>query len=565
MEEIDLLKVKDLEIRFGKGDPVVKSISFTMKRGEVLGIVGESGSGKSVTCLSIIRLLNNQAQRKGDIFLNETQISELPESKMVKRRGRDISMIFQEPMSSLNPVHKCGKQVQETILIHQKTTKSEAKDIVLDLFDKVSLLDGKRIYNSYPHELSGGQLQRVMIAMAIANQPQLIIADEPTTALDVTVQKDIINLLKDLKKENNSSIIFISHDLGVVKNIADRILVMNKGEIVEEGTVDQIFNRPEHPYTRGLLACRPPLEERAKRLPTVKDFMSLPEAEITQMLSDYRVDVNEWKLKIKELEDKPVLLKVEDLNKWYPIKKPWFGKPKEYFKALNNVSFKVRKGEVLGLVGESGSGKTTCGRTLLNLIAPTSGNVNFDGQDVFKLDPKQLRKLRKDFQIIFQDPYSSLNPRLKVGDALLEPMNIHNIGNSQNERKEKAIHLLEEVGMGPDSFEKYPHQFSGGQRQRICIARTLSMSPKFIVCDESVSALDVSIQAQILNLLLDLKEKYDLSYLFISHDISVIKFISDNVMVMKEGQIVEKSTAEELYHNPKHPYTKRLIDAIYKV
>lgn len=564
MEENNLIEVRNLEINFGSAVPLVKSISFDIRAGEVLGIVGESGSGKSITCLSIIRLLSDAATIKGDIMLNGESLSNISEAQMVKVRGKEISMIFQEPMSSLNPTKRCGNQVREAILIHQNVSKEEAKTQVLQLFKEVSLPDVERIYNAYPHQISGGQIQRVMIAMAIANHPKLIIADEPTTALDATVQNDIVNLLKKIKSNYNSSIVFISHDLGVVRNIADRVLVMKKGEIVERGPVEDIFTHPNHPYTKGLLACRPPLDYRLYRLPTVHDYLTLNEEQIKVKLSNYVIKSEDWKLTYQKLENKHVLLDVKDLNKWYTVKRDWLGKPKEVLKALNNVTFQVRSGEVLGLVGESGSGKTTCGRTLLKLISPTSGNVNFNGHDVFYMLPEELRIMRKEFQIIFQDPYSSLNPRLKVGDSLMEPMQIHQIGKTKSERRDLGVHLLEEVGLAADDFEKYPHQFSGGQRQRICIARTLSMKPKFIVCDESVSALDVSIQAQILNLLLELKERYDLSYLFISHDISVIKFISDNVLVMKKGEIVERASAEDLYYNPKHPYTQKLIDAIYK-
>lgn len=564
MEENNLIEVRNLEINFGSAVPLVKSISFDIRAGEVLGIVGESGSGKSITCLSIIRLLSDAATIKGDIMLNGESLSNISEAQMVKVRGKEISMIFQEPMSSLNPTKRCGNQVREAILIHQNVSKEEAKTQVLQLFKEVSLPDVERIYNAYPHQISGGQIQRVMIAMAIANHPKLIIADEPTTALDATVQNDIVNLLKKIKSNYNSSIVFISHDLGVVRNIADRVLVMKKGEIVERGPVQDIFTHPNHPYTKGLLACRPPLDYRLYRLPTVHDYLTLNEEQIKVKLSNYVIKSEDWKLTYQKLENKHVLLDVKDLNKWYTVKRDWLGKPKEVLKALNNVTFQVRSGEVLGLVGESGSGKTTCGRTLLKLISPTSGNVNFNGHDVFNMLPEELRIMRKEFQIIFQDPYSSLNPRLKVGDSLMEPMQIHQIGKTKSERRDLGVHLLEEVGLAADDFEKYPHQFSGGQRQRICIARTLSMKPKFIVCDESVSALDVSIQAQILNLLLELKERYDLSYLFISHDISVIKFISDNVLVMKKGEIVERASAEDLYYNPKHPYTQKLIDAIYK-
>lgn len=564
MNKDHLLSVENLSLSFGKDAPVLNGISFKVNKGEIIGLVGESGSGKSVSSLSIMQLLPKKAKLSGKITFEGTSLLDLNDKSMQSVRGKQISMIFQEPMSSLNPSHKCGDQVREAILIHQQVTKEQAKKQVLDLFDKVSLPDRERIYNSYPHELSGGQLQRIMIAMATANYPKLIIADEPTTALDVTVQKNIVDLLKSIRDEFGSSIIFISHDLGVVKSIADKVIVMQHGHIVEAGDVGEIFNNPSHPYTRGLIACRPPLDYRVKRLPTVQDFLSKSEADISTYINGLKLMQQDWSSNYDQVMQNDPLLSVTNLNKWYPTKTSWFGKTTEYFKAVKDVSFDLRKGEVLGLVGESGSGKTTCGRSLLRLIEPTSGQVRFDGSDIINMPKEELRILRKDFQIIFQDPYSSLNPRMKIGEAIMEPMTIHHLHNSKSQRKEKAIELLETVELKADHFDRYPHQFSGGQRQRICIARTLSLNPQFIVCDESVSALDVSVQAQILNLLLDLKDKYDLSYLFISHDISVIKFLCDNVMVMKDGEIVEKASAEDIYNNPKELYTQRLIEAIYK-
>ncbi len=559
-----LLAVRDLMLSFGDDSPVLNKISFDVGHGEIIGLVGESGSGKSVTSLSIMKLLPKKAKLSGSIKFDGYDLTPLNDKAMQSVRGKQISMIFQEPMSSLNPSHRCGHQVREAILIHQDVTKEEAKAKVLSLFEDVLLPDIERIYNSYPHELSGGQLQRVMISMAIANYPKLLIADEPTTALDVTVQKNIVDLLHSIRDKYGSSIIFISHDLGVVKSIADKVIVMQQGNIVESGEVSQVFDNPTHPYTKGLLACRPPLDHRLKRLPTVQDFLLKSEHEVNTYLKSLDYSFDKWSADYNKLSQHQTLLSVSKLNKWYPTKTSWLGKPSEYFKAVKDVSFEIKRGEILGLVGESGSGKTTCGRSLLRLVEPTSGEITFDGKNILTLPKEELRKLRKDFQIIFQDPYSSLNPRMKVGEAIMEPMTIHSLYGSKKQRKEKVIELLETVELKADYFDRYPHQFSGGQRQRICIARTLSMNPKFIVCDESVSALDVSVQAQILNLLLDLKDKFDLSYLFISHDISVIKFLCDNVMVMKDGEIVEKASSEEIYNNPKEHYTQRLIEAIYK-
>lgn len=575
MEERDnnpLLSIHNLTMSFaheGQKNTVLHDISLEVGRGEVLGIVGESGSGKTLLSLATMQLLPNGAIiDKGQILFRHnglTDILKCDEKRLQRIRGREISMIFQEPMSSLNPTHKCGRQVEEIIKQHYpEKTKESIKSEVLALFQKVKLPDIERLYNSYIHQLSGGQLQRIMIAIAIANKPSLIIADEPTTALDVTVQQSIIELLIDLKNEFGCSIIFISHDLGVIKKIADRVVVLQKGILVEQGSTYQVFHQPKHLYTQGLIACRPPLDHRMKRLPTVKDFISTPEEDQAEMLANMRMSEEEYIAKSKAVNDSKVLLKATNICKYFPSKKNLFGKVLQYTKAVDNVSFQIREGETLGLVGESGCGKSTLGRTILKLIEPTSGIVDFNGRDVFTMGNQDLKRMRKDFQIIFQDPYSSLNPKMKIGDAIMEPMTIHNIFNSKAQRKEKVVELLEIVGMNADHHGRYPHQFSGGQRQRINIARTLSLNPKFIVCDESVSALDVSVQAQVLNLLSDLKMKFGLSYLFISHDISVIKHISDNVIVMKSGVIVEQGDAESIFHHPKEEYTQRLIEAVPK-
>ena len=566
-----ILSITDLSLSFahdGTEKRALMNVSFELFPQEILGIVGESGSGKSVTALSIMQLLSPQAKIDGGSIVfndNGRQINLInaDEDDLCSIRGNDISMVFQEPMSSLNPSQTCGKQVREAVLIHNKVGRSEAEDRVKTLFEKVELSDVDRIYTSYPHQLSGGQLQRVMIAMALINHPQIIIADEPTTALDVTVQQSILRLLKNISEEYKSSIIFISHDLGVIKQICDRVVVMQEGEVKEVDTVEHIFKHASHPYTQGLIACRPPFDKRMVRLPMVSDFLqrndALPYIEgLTQHNEEF---INH--LEYIEKNARP-LLQISGVSKSFVKRRNFFGKAIEHFKAVDDVSLQVRQGEIVGLVGESGCGKSTLGRVILRLIEADSGSIHFEGQDVRAMDRETLRKLRKDFQIIFQDPYSSLNPRMKIGDAILEPMDIHHLYNNKNERKERVVELLELVGLDADHMVRYPHQFSGGQRQRICIARTLSLQPKFIVCDESVSALDVSVQAQVLNLLLDLKDKFKLSYLFISHDIGVIKFFCDNVLVMKDGSIVERGNAEDIFHRPKHAYTQKLIEAVPK-
>lgn len=569
---LPLLSISGLCLEFRQEDGsyrrVVDEASIEVNRGEILGVVGESGSGKTLTCLSVMQLLPPSCIiRQGSvIFRSEGEVvdlTRLSETQLQKIRGNKISMIFQEPMSSLNPGHRCGHQVAEIIQIHHpELSKAEVRNKVLELFKKVRLPDVDRIYKSYVHQLSGGQLQRVMIAMAVANKPALIIADEPTTALDVTVQESILDLLVELQKDSACSIVFISHDLGVIKKIANRIVVMQKGNIVETGKTDQVFNHPQHLYTKALIACRPPLDVRLRRLPTVRDFIDAGENSELDFRSKYLISDHDYQSRQEVLDSRDVILKVEDLTKWYPRKKSFLGTVLDKTVAVQNVSFSLRKGETLGLVGESGCGKSTLGKTILRLISPSAGRVVYNGSNIFAFSESKMRKMRRHLQIIFQDPYSSLNPRMKIGDAIKEPMVVHELYKNDEERTEKVMELLEIVGMSREHYQRYPHQFSGGQRQRINIARTLSLQPDFIVCDESVSALDVSVQAQVLNLLMDLKERFGLSYLFISHDISVIKHISDRIMVMEKGVIVESGDAESVFHKPQHEYTKKLISAV---
>ena len=575
-----LLEFNNLVTEFHTEGTTVKAvndISFTLNKGETVGIVGESGSGKSVTSLSAMRLIPSPPGKisGGEIIFHKkdgtkVDLLKASEEEMRSYRGNDIAMIFQEPMTSLNPVFTCGDQVLEAIMLHQKLGASEAKSLTIELFKKVQLPDPERIFSTYPHQISGGQKQRVMIAMAMSCEPSVLIADEPTTALDVTVQKTILQLMQDLQKEKDMGIMFITHDLGVIAELADKVVVMYKGKIVEQGNVWDIFTKPKHPYTKGLLACRPPLEKRYSFLPTVGDFMKIDE---NGNIIDNQISVEEFtkkliisdaerKKKQKELFAKKPVLKLSGLKTYFPIRNGFFGGISSYVKAVNNVSFDVYPGETLGLVGESGCGKTTIGRTILRLEEPTEGEMIYKGLDIAKMNADELRDFRKEVQIIFQDPYSSLNPRMTIGNAIMEPMQVHNILNTDEERKEKVKDLLTKVSLDPSHFYRYPHEFSGGQRQRIGIARALAVDPKFIICDESVSALDVSVQAQVLNLLNDLKEEFGLTYIFISHDLSVVKYMSDRMVVMQEGKIEEMGDADQIYNSPKTEYTKRLIDAI---
>ncbi len=579
-----LLEVKNLQTYFNTDNGLVKAVddvSFYIRKGETIGIVGESGSGKSVTSLSIMKLLPRPIGEivGGEIIFNsptrgQIDLVGLSEKEMQHERGNEIAMIFQEPMTSLNPVYTCGNQVMEAIMLHQKMSKKEAKVLTIELFKKVELPRPEAIFDSYPHQISGGQKQRVMIAMAMSCEPSLLIADEPTTALDVTVQAKILELMRQLRDEKNMSIIFITHDLGVIAEIADRVLVMYHGKIVEQGTVWDIFSNPKHPYTKGLLACRPRLDIKLKVLPIVSDFMDVDAlGKITEKETQHFSSIGEALLfnfeGDDEIEEKRAKimqqtphLEIKNLKTYFPISTGLFGKVKGYVKAVDDVSFNIYPGETVGLVGESGCGKTTLGRTILRLIEPTAGEILLEGMDIVRMKKEDLRKLRKDIQIIFQDPYSSLNPRMTIGEAIIEPMRVNKILHSDYSRKKHAIELLETVSLKAEHFERYPHEFSGGQRQRICIARALALNPKFIICDESVSALDVSVQAQVLNLLNKLKEQFNFTCIFISHDLSVVKFMSDRMIVMNKGVIEEMGYSEDIYNNPKSEYTKKLISAI---
>ena len=557
MTKQPILNIKNLSISFGKNE-VIHNISYHLNTNEILGIVGESGSGKSVSSLAILGLLPKKISKinSGSISYNGEDLTQLPPKLFLNIRGNKIAMIFQEPMSSLNPSMTCGKQVEEILKQHTKLSKADVKENVLSLFRQVKLPDPNRVYNVYPHEISGGQKQRVMIAMAIACKPDILIADEPTTALDVTVQKDIIVLLKELQSDTKMSIIFITHDLALISEIANRVLVMYKGNIVEEGEVSKIFKSPQHNYTKALISSRPSLNTRLKVLPTIQDYLN-------NTISEEIITSEQRKINHEKLYKKTPLLEVINVEKEYISKSGWLKKPKS-FKAVNNISFKLYEGETLGLVGESGCGKSTLGNAILQLDKATAGQILYNGQDITKLSKYDIRKLRKDIQIIFQDPYSSLNPRIPIGEAIMEPMVVHNLYNSDTERKEKVLEILNRVGLSKDYFNRYPHEFSGGQRQRIGIARTIALQPKLIVCDESVSALDISVQAQVLNLLNELKETFGFTYIFISHDLAVVKYMSDQLLVMNKGQIEELDDADAIYNTPKKDYTKNLIDAIPK-
>jgi peptide/nickel transport system ATP-binding protein len=602
-----VLEVRNLQVEFsGDGNTLkaVDGISFQLQRSETLGIVGESGSGKSVTSLAVMGLLQTPGKvSDGEIWFrpqansNPINLLALPPEEMQLYRGGDIAMIFQEPMSSLNPVYNIGFQLTEAITRHQNVSVVQARELAIAGLQEVKLLpsdeqiqqyyletadsplDEKKlaqlvrqhkeaILERYPHELSGGQLQRVMIAMAISCNPTLLIADEPTTALDVTVQATIIDLMQELQQSRDMSMIFITHDLGLISEIADQVAVMYQGKIVEYGSVEQIFSHPQHPYTKGLVACRPTLTRHPQKLLTVADYMSVEETPSGELIIKGKeppqppdITPEEIAQRLANLEKKAPLLEIQDLQVGFPMRSLW-GRTKRYTMAVNGVSFNVKPGETLGLVGESGCGKTTLGRTLLRLIEPMSGQIVFEGQNITHLKGEPLQQLRREMQIVFQNPFSSLNPRIKVGDAVMEPLVIHAIGKTQRQQRERVVELLERVGLSADAMNRYPHQFSGGQRQRICIARALALNPKFIICDESVSALDVSVQAQVLNLLKELQAEYQLTYIFISHDLSVVKFMSDRILVMNRGQIVEQGTAASIYREPKEAYTQKLIASI---
>ena len=593
---VPVIDVDDLRTYFHTDEGVVRAVdgvTFQIDIGHTLGIVGESGSGKSVTSLSIMRLLAPSARiETGAIALLGKDLVGLPEPQMRGIRGKDVSMIFQEPMTSLNPVFTVGAQVMEAIILHQGASKEEARQKTIDLFDEVGIPDPGQRVDSYPHQLSGGQKQRVMIAMALSCNPKLLIADEPTTALDVTIQAQILDMLRRLRDERGMAILFITHDLGVIAEIADEVLVMFQGAMVEYGKVLDIFAAPQHPYTKGLLACRPRLDTPYKLLPTVDDFMEtevldghvrviekqLDEARLNQLKNQGRGRLlhprgelaamgHPW----EEADHAPdttavadgadPLLIVENLEVYFPVRRGVLARVVDHVRAVDGVSFRIYPGQTLGLVGESGCGKTTCGRAILRLIEPTAGTVRFEGVDLNTLNRRELREMRSRMQIIFQDPYGSLNPRMTIEAAITEPMIIQGLGDSRKDRRDRAAALLEEVDLEANYLRRYPHEFSGGQRQRICIARALAVEPEFIICDESVSALDVSVQAQVLNLLKHLQENRGLTYIFISHDLSVVKFMADMMAVMNDGKIVEFGPSEAIYESPHEEYTQRLIEA----
>jgi peptide/nickel transport system ATP-binding protein len=560
-----LLAVNGLSVSFyreGNFVQVTHGVSFELRKGELLGIVGESGSGKSVTSLAIMGLLPERFSKisAGNVqFNHNNETVALFENPALHRSllGKEIAMIFQEPMSSLNPVHRCGEQVAEMIRLHEGTKdETEIRKRVLALFEEVKLPRVEQLYDSYPHQLSGGQRQRVMIAMAISCNPSLLIADEPTTALDVTVQASILQLLRELQQTRLMGVILITHDLGVVAEVADRVLVMQHGEVVEEGSINEIFQNPKEAYTRGLLSCKPTTQIRYAELLTVRDFV---DGKVTA--SQKTVDPVERASRLKQLYEQSPVLEVHHLNTWF-VRKGWFWQKPTVVKAVNDVSFSVYPKETLGLVGESGSGKSTVGRSLIRLTEPTSGEIIYRGRNVLDLKGDALREYRQKVQIIFQDPYSSLNPRMTVGQAIAEPMEVYGLVQGGKARQQKVEELLQQVGLGPEMAARYPHEFSGGQRQRVVIARCLALQPEFIICDESVSALDVSVQAQVLNLLKSLQHNFGLTYIFISHDLSVIKHMSDRVLVLRHGQQMELEEADTLYKNPKTAYTRQLIEAL---
>ncbi|AGH35485.1 MULTISPECIES: ABC transporter ATP-binding protein [Acinetobacter] len=559
-----LLHIENLRVSFKGEDKqyieTVKGISFDIPTNTTVALVGESGSGKSVTSLATMGLLpvgQSKIDEKSKIIFEGKDLLGLSRTEMRKICGKDIAMIFQEPMSSLNPVFTVGNQIAEVLCLHMGMSRKQARQRVLELLKEVGIPSPETKIDAYPNQLSGGQQQRVMIAMAIACEPKLLIADEPTTALDVTIQKQIIDLLESLRQRRQMSMLFITHDLALVGEIADQVIVMRHGEIREQGTAEQVLEQPKDVYTRALLYCRPQMSQRPYRLPVTSDFMR----QENNILVEQSFDVSEIPERKRGLNgDEKIILEVKDLKKSFYSRKGLFGK--EEFQAVKGVSFKLAKGKTLGLVGESGSGKTTVGLLLMRLHQASGGQALIEGKDILSLTEKEFAKYQRKIQIIFQNPYASLNPRFTIGQILLEPMQIHGIGKDDAERKQIALGLLERVNLPEQAYYRYPHEFSGGQRQRIAIARCLTLKPEILICDESVSALDVSVQAQVLNLLQDLQDEFGLSYIFISHDLSVVKYISDQVMVMNHGEVVEIANSDELYAHPQHDYTKRLLQAI---
>ncbi len=550
-----LVSVRDLRVSFRLGKrrivEAVRGVSFEVPENATVALVGESGSGKSVSAMSIVRLLPDNAivDAASRIEFAGSNLLAAPIEALRRIRGKDITVVFQEPMSSLNPVFTVGYQIAEVLRLHLRLSPRQAADRVVELLTEVGIPEPKARVDAYPHELSGGQQQRVMIAMAIACEPKLLIADEPTTALDVTVQRQILELIARLQDKHRMSVLFISHDLGVVGEIADQVVVMREGIVREQGPVERIFTAPRDTYTKALLACRPRLDAKPRRLPVIDDFMAGGGQPI--VVSENRVP--------RPQEPKP-LIEARGLSKIYRLKTGLF--QRKSIAAVKEASFALWRGRTLGVVGESGSGKTTIGMLLMRLVEATSGEVKYDGADLLKLTEAQMMAYRRRIQIIFQNPYASLNPRFTVGQILTEPMKIHKIGASDDERFERAVQLVRRVGLPADCIHKYPHEFSGGQRQRIAIARCLSMQPEVLICDESVSALDVSVQATVLNLLLDLQDEFSMSYLFISHDLAVVKYMADDMLVMHDGEIVERGPAEAIYEAPQHEYTKKLLRAI---
>ena len=556
-----LIEIKNLSLSFPSEDGyrrVLHHLSLSIPKGKTLGVLGESGSGKSLTALALMRLLPKTVKvDSGEILYHHADgkivdLLSLSEKEMLSYRGKRIAMIFQEPMTSLNPTIRLGQQVAEVLQIHTDLSEQAIYEKVIALFKKVKLPRPEKLYKAYPHEVSGGQKQRVMIAMALAVEPDLIIADEPTTALDVTVQKRVLDLLAEIQKEYKTAILFITHDIGVMAHIADEIAVLYNGKKVEQGTAKAIIKQPQEPYTKGLIACQPPIETRPQRLLTVDDFLQ------------EKADVVQRSLTSTAQYDKPPILEVNHVDVEYTVQRNFFGKETRSYKAVADVSFQLFRGETLGLVGESGCGKTSLSRALLRLLPYRQGDIYFAGKSIDDFNASEMTDFRRRFQIVFQDPYSALNPRITVGSTIMEVFKVHRKGKPEN-RRERVLKLLKQVGLDETAYDRYPSEFSGGQRQRIVIARALAVEPEVLICDESVSALDVSVQAQILNLLNDLKDRYGLTYLFISHDLSVVKYMSDRIMVMQNGQLVELDTAEKVFFEPQREYTKQLLEAVFRV